>query len=107
MKNLSQLMKQAQQMQAKMQEMQQKLEAMTVEGAAGGGLIKITMTCKGEVTALKIDPSLVNKDEVEILEDLITAAINDAKFKANKLMEEEMSKLTGGMSLPGGMKLPF
>lgn len=107
MKNLSQLMKQAQQMQAKMQEMQQKLDGMTVEGAAGGGLIKVTMTCKGEVITLKIDPSLVNKDEVEILEDLVTAAMNDAKFKSQKLMEEEMAKLTGGLSLPGGMKLPF
>lgn len=107
MKNLSQLMKQAQQMQAKMQEMQQKLDAMTVEGASGGGLIKVTMTCKGELTALKIDPSLVNKEDVEMLEDLVMAAINDAKFKSQKLMEEEMVKLTGGMSLPGGMKLPF
>lgn len=107
MTNLTQLMKQAQQMQAKMQEMQQKLDGMTVDGSSGGGMVKVTITCKGEVTSLKIDPSLVNKDEVEILEDLIVAAINDAKAKAQKLTEEEMSKLTGGLNLPGGMKLPF
>ena len=107
MKNLTQLMKQAQQMQTKMQEMQQKLESMMVDGCAGGGLVKVTMTCKGELSSLKIDESLVNKEEVEILEDLIVAAINDAKAKAQKLMDEEMAKLTGGLNLPGGMKLPF
>jgi DNA-binding YbaB/EbfC family protein len=107
MTNLTQLMKQAQQMQAKMQEAQQKLETMVVEGTAGGGLIKVTMTCKGEVTALKIDPSLVNKEEIDMLEDLLIACLNDAKAKSQKLMEEEMSKVTGGLQLPGGMKLPF
>ena len=107
MTNLTQLMKQAQQMQAKMQEMQEKLGSMTVEGTAGGGLIKVTMTCKGDVTALTIDPSLVNKEEVDMLEDLLIAGLNDAKAKSQKLMEEEMSKATGGFQLPGGMKLPF
>src|SRR6478752_9104088 len=104
MTNLTQLMKQAQQMQAKMQEMQEKLGSMTVEGTAGGGLIKVTMTCKGDVTALTIDPSLVNKEEVDMLEDLLIAGLNDAKAKSQKLMEEEMSKATGGFQLPGGMK---
>ena len=107
MKNIAQLMKQAQQMQSKMQEVQAKLDEMTVEGTSGGGMVNVTMTCKGEVKKLKIDPSLVDKDEIEMLEDLITAALNDAKAKAQTLMDEEVKKVTGGLGLPGGMKLPF
>ena len=102
MTNIGQLMKQAQQMQKKMQDVQAKLDEMTVEGTAGGG-----MTCKGEVQKLTIDPSLDDKDEIEMLEDLITAALNDAKGKAQALMDKEMASVTGGMGLPGGMKLPF
>lgn len=107
MTNIGQLMKQAQQMQKKMQDVQAKLDEMTVEGTAGGGMINVVMTCKGEVQKLTIDPSLVDKDEIEMLEDLITAAMNDAKGKAQALMDKEMASVTGGMGLPGGMKLPF
>jgi hypothetical protein len=107
MKNLGQLMKQAQQMQAKMAEMQEQLGRMEVEGAAGGGLVRATITGKGEVKQLKIEPSLVDPREVEVLEDLIVAAINDARTKADSAAAEEMKKLTGGLNLPPGMKLPF
>ena len=107
MKNIGQMMKQAQQMQAKMQEAQQKLDDMTVQGNAGGAMVQVTMTCKGEVKKLKLDPSLVDVNEIEMLEDLITAALNDARSKAQEKTEEEMGKVTAGMGLPGGMKLPF
>ncbi|MBL8834950.1 MAG: YbaB/EbfC family nucleoid-associated protein [Alphaproteobacteria bacterium] len=107
MKNLGNLMKQAQQMQAKMQEMQQRLAEMEVEGASGGGMIKVTATGKGDVKRLKIDKSLVDPNDVEVLEDLIVAAINDARSKADAMSVEEMQKLTGGLNLPPGIKLPF
>jgi hypothetical protein len=107
MKNLGQLMKQAQAMQAKMAEMQEQLGRMEVEGAAGGGLVKVTVTGKGDVKKLKIEPSLVDPKEVEVLEDLVVAAINDARGKAETAAAEEMKKLTGGLNLPPGMKLPF
>lgn len=107
MNYIGQLMKQAQQMQAKMEEIQKELENTTVEGTAGGGMVTATVTGKGVVKTLKIDPSLVDKDEVEMLEDLIIAALNDAKSKAEERAAEEMSKLTGGFQLPEGMKLPF
>ncbi len=107
MKNLGQMMKQAQQMQAKMAEMQEGLEAMKISGGSGGGLVSVTLNGKGEVRAIKIDPSLVTADEVEVLEDLVTAAFNDAKTKVEAHMQEEMTKLTGGLNLPPGMNLPF
>jgi DNA-binding YbaB/EbfC family protein len=107
MKNLGNLMKQAQQMQAKMAEMQERLAQTEVEGAAGGGLVRATVTGKGEVKRLKIEPSLVDPKEVEVMEDLIVAAINDARSKADAAAAEEMKKMTGGLSLPPGMKLPF
>ncbi|HEX9465013.1 MAG TPA: YbaB/EbfC family nucleoid-associated protein [Alphaproteobacteria bacterium] len=107
MKNLGQLMKQAQQVQAKMAEMQEKLAAMEVEGAAGGGLVRATVTGKGELKRLKIEPSLVDPKDVEVLEDLIVAAVNDARGKIDALTADEMKKLTGGIPLPPGMKLPF
>jgi nucleoid-associated protein EbfC len=107
MKNLGQLMKQASQMQAKMAEMQEKLAMLEVEGAAGGGLVKATVNGKGEVKRLKIDPSLVDPKEVEVLEDLIVAALNDARGKVDATAAAEMQKLTGGLNLPPGMKLPF
>ena len=106
MKNLGQLMKQAQQMQQKMAEMQSKMDAMEITGSAGAGLVQITITGKSEMRALKIDPSLVDHQEVEVLEDLIIAAFNDAKAKQEALMADEMGKVTGGMNIPG-MKLPF
>jgi len=107
MKNLGNLMKQAQQMQAKMADMQAKMGEMEVEGASGGGMVKVVITGKGEARRLKIDPSLVVPDDVEMLEDLIVAAYNDARVKADSMMQSEMSKLTAGLPLPPGMKLPF
>lgn len=107
MKNLGNLMKQAQQMQAKMGEMQAKMGEMEVEGASGGGMVKVVVTGKGEARRLKIDPSLLVPDDVEMLEDLIVAAYNDARGKADSMMQSEMSKLTAGLPLPPGMKLPF
>jgi DNA-binding YbaB/EbfC family protein len=107
MKNLGNLMKQASQMQAKMQEMQARLAEMEIEGAAGGGLVKATVSGKGEVKRLKIDPSLVDPKDVEVLEDLVVAAIADGRSKADALAVEEMQKLTGGLGLPPGLKLPF
>lgn len=107
MKNLGNLMKQAQQMQSKMAEMQAKLGEMEVTGASGGGMLKVTLNGKFELKGIKIDPSLVTPDDVEVLEDLIVAAFNDAKGKAEAAMQEEMQKVTGGLNLPAGMKLPF
>lgn len=107
MKNIGQLMKQAQEMQTKMAEMQKELEKITVEGASGGGMVKVTVNCKGDVQSLKIDPSIVDASDVEMLEDLVVAALNDAKTKAEARTAEEMSKITGGLNLPGGMNLPF
>ena len=107
MKNLSQLMKQAQEMQDKMAEMQDSLVSIEIEGVAGAGLVKVTLNGKGEMRRLHIDPTLANPDEAEILEDLIVAAHNDAKGKIEDRVQEETQKLMGGMSLPPGMKFPF
>ncbi len=107
MKNLGQMMKQAQEMQAKMAEMQEKLANLEVGGSAGGGMVTVTLNGKGEMRGLKIDPALVNPEEVEVLEDLILAATNDARAKVEARAAEEMQKLTGGIQLPPGMKLPF
>ena len=107
MKNLGQMMKQAQQMQAKMAELQEKLAVAEMTGVAGGGLVQVTMNGKGELRTVKIDPGLLAPDDVEVLEDLIVAAANDAKAKVESHVAEEMQKLTGGIALPPGMKLPF
>jgi len=107
MKNIQNLMKQAQEMQTRMQEMQTKLEGEKVDGTSGGGMVKAVVTGKGIVISVKIDPSLIVPDDKEMLEDLVVAAINDAKVKAQHLMDQQMSQLTGGMGLPAGMKLPF
>ncbi len=107
MKNLGNLMKQAQEMQGKMAAMQERMGAMEIDGASGGGLVKATITGKGELKRLKIEPSLVDPKEVEVLEDLIVAAINDARAKVDIAAAEEMKKVTGGLALPPGMKLPF
>ena len=107
MKNIAGLMKQASQMQAKMQEMQAKLEAVEVEGAAGAGLVTLRLSGKGELRGLKIDPKLIDPAEAEMLEDLIVAAHADAKRKLESVTAEEMQKVTGGLQLPPGMKLPF
>ena len=106
MKNLSQMMKQAQEMQGKMQEMQARLEEMEMIGQAGAGMVSVILNGKGEMRGLKMDASL--KDgEIEVMEDLIIAAHNDAKRRVEEHTQEEMSKLTGGLNLPEGLKLPF
>jgi nucleoid-associated protein EbfC len=107
MKNLAGLMKQASQMQAKMQEMQEKLESMEVEGASGAGMVAVTLNGRGEMKRVKIDPKLADPAEMEMVEDLIVAAHADAKRKIETMTSEEMQKITGGMQLPPGMKLPF
>jgi DNA-binding YbaB/EbfC family protein len=107
MKNLGQLMKQAQAMQEKMAEMQAQLEAVEMTGVAGGGMVQLVLNGKGDVKRVKIDKAVVDPTDVEVLEDLIVAAFNDARAKVNAHAESEMHKLTGGLQLPGGMKLPF
>lgn len=102
MKNLADIMKQAGQMQARMTEMQARLEATTIEGQSGGGMVKVKMTGKAVVTGLDIDPLLLKADEKEILEDLIIAALADAKTKTENIMAAEMKTVTGGMPLPPG-----
>ena len=107
MVNLGNMMKQAQQLQKKMAEAQNKLNDIEVEGTSGGGLIKVIATAKGVFKRISIADSLIKQDEKEILEDLIVAAINDAKEKGEAAAQEEMKNLTGGLPLPPGMKLPF
>tara|TARA_B100001769_G_C22072139_1_gene577140 strand:- start:745 stop:1068 length:324 start_codon:yes stop_codon:yes gene_type:complete len=107
MVNFGNMMKQAQQLQKKMAEAQDKLNEIEVEGTSGGGVVKVTATAKGVFKRIYIDDSLLQKDEKEILEDLIIAAINDAKQKGETVAQEEMKSLTGGLPLPPGMKLPF
>jgi len=107
MKNLGNLMKQAQQMQEKMAELQANLAEVEVSGGAGGGMIQVTANGKGEVRRIRIDPALVKPEEVAVLEDLLVAACNDARNKAEAMAQDEMRKLTGGLSLPPGLKLPF
>jgi len=109
MKNLGNMLKQAQQMQTRMAEMQAKLEATLVDGQAGGGMVKVALTGKGDLKRVSIDPSLM--DDREVLEDLLVAAHADAKQKVEAQMAEEMQKATAGLNLPGGLpgglKLPF
>jgi DNA-binding YbaB/EbfC family protein len=107
MKNLAGLMKQASQMQEKMAEMQSRMEALEVEGAAGAGMVTLTMNGKGDVKAVKVDPKLLDPSDAETLQDLFVAAHADARRKVDALNAEEMAKVTGGLQLPGGMKLPF
>ncbi len=101
------MMKKAQAMQAKLQEAQDELGRIEVEGASGGGMVSITMTAKGELKAVRIDPSLMTPADKEMLEDLIMAAFADAKGKAERVAVEKMQALTAGLALPPGMKLPF
>ena len=107
MKNqLAGLMKQAQQMQDSMKRAQEELALLEVEGQAGAGLVKVTMTCRHDVKRVKIDPSLLAEDR-DMLEDLVAAAMNDAVRRAESTTQEKMSGLTSGMPLPPGFKLPF
>ena len=99
------MMKQAAQLQSKMQALQAELDEMTIEGAAGGGLVTVTLTGKGDLKSTRIDASLMKPDETEILEDLLVAAHADAKRKSEAVLQEKMKALTGGLPLPPGMKL--
>jgi DNA-binding YbaB/EbfC family protein len=105
MRDMMGLMKQAQQMQQKMADVQAELDVIEVEGAAGGGMVSVTMTAKGALKAVRIDPSLIVPDEREIIEDLIVAACADARGRADRLMQERMAEITKGLPIPPGMKL--
>ena len=105
MKNIGKMLKQAQAMQTKMAELQESLGTLEVEGTAGGGLVRVTLTGKGEMRRLSIDPALVKDDEVEVLEDLIVAAFNDGKARVEQLVQERMAEVTGGLKLPPGLDL--
>jgi len=105
MKNFAGMMKQAQELQGRMAELQAEMERTRVEGQSGGGLVVLTLNGKGELVGVKIDASLLKPDEVEILEDLIVAAHTDAKAKVERLLQEKMQTLTGGLPLPPGLKL--
>ena len=107
MKDLMGMMKAAQEMKGRMEEFQNKVAEMTIEGHSGGGLVTVTLTGKGEMRGLKIDPSLFKEDDVSVLEDLILAAHNDAKSKAETEMNAKMQEMTAGLPLPPGMKFPF
>lgn len=107
MKNLGQMMKQAQEMQARMAELQTCLQEIEMNGAAAGGMVQVTLNGKGELRKVKIDKSLMDPKETDVLEDLLVAAFSDAKNRVETHVAEEMSKLTGGLKLPPGMKLPF
>ena len=104
---MSQIMKQAKAMQEKMAEMQKKIEETEIEGSSGGGVVKIVMNGKHEVKNLFIDPSIVNSDEKEVLEDLIIAALNDVNKKIAESTNDQLGSISGGMGLPPGLKLPF
>ncbi len=101
MKDIGKLLKQAQQMQAKMAEMQERLAEKTIESSAGGGMVKLTMNGRHEVISLKIDPEVVDPADVEMLEDLVIAAVNEARSRIDEMVKAEMSSLTGGISMPG------
>ena len=107
MKNLGKMMKQAQEMQSKMAKMQEDLQASEHTGTSGGDLVNVTLNGKFEMRSLKIDPSIFNDSDAEMVEDLIVAAFNDAKRKVDEFNKTEMAKLTGGLNLPEGMNLPF
>ena len=107
MTDFNNMLKQAQELQKKMADAQKKVEELEAEGTSGGGLVKVKINGKNVITSVSIDESLISKDEKEILEDLVVAALNDARENVQKKISEEMSKLTGGLKLPPGMKLPF
>ncbi|MGY6644690.1 MAG: YbaB/EbfC family nucleoid-associated protein [Salinarimonas sp.] len=105
MKDLMGLMKQAQAMQERMQAMQAEMDEIEVEGQAGGGAVKVTMSAKGMMRGVSIDASLMNPEEKEIVEDLVVAAVNDARAKGERQVQERMAEITQGLPLPPGMKL--
>ena len=105
--DMAKVMKQAQEMQAKMADAQARLDEITVEGEAGAGMVKATVSAKGELRGLAIDPTLFNPDDREIVEDLIVAAVKDGQARAADRAQEEMGKVTEGLNLPEGFKMPF
>lgn len=105
MKDLMGMMKQVKDMQDRMQRLQDELGALEITGSSGGGLVSVTLTGKGDMKGVKIDPSLLKPDDAEIIEDLIVAAMADAKGKVEARLQEKMSEVTGGLPLPPGMKL--
>ena len=105
--NVQKMMKQAQKMQEQLQKAQEEAENRASEGTAGGGMVTVTINGKGKLLKLNVDPSIVDPDDKEMMEDLIIAAFNDAKQKADDAMADAMSSIAGGMQLPPGMKLPF
>ncbi|MBL8565082.1 MAG: YbaB/EbfC family nucleoid-associated protein [Hyphomicrobiaceae bacterium] len=105
MKDLMGMMKQVRDMQARMQKVQEELEALEIAGSSGGGLVAVTLTGKGDLKRVRIDPGLLKPEEVEIVEDLIVAAMQDAKGKVEAAVQERMQSVTGGLPLPPGMKL--
>ncbi len=107
MTNFGQMMKKAQEFQSRMGEMRETLADLEFTGGAGGGKVEVTLNGKGEARKIRIDPSLIEGGEAEVLEDLILAAFNDAKGKQEQVVREKMSELTGGLPLPPGMQLPF
>ena len=100
-KGLGNILKQAQQMHSKISQLQEEMAAKTVEASSGGGMVTIVMNGKQEILSLRIDPEVVNREEVEMLQDLIAAAMNEAIRKSHEMMTEEMKKVTGGLSIPG------
>ena len=105
-KNIGNMMKQIQQMQAKMEELQAELEKATVEASAGGGMVKVVANGRQEILSVTIDPEVVDKEEIEMLQDLIVAAVNQARDKVQEMQSDQMSSLTGGLNIPG-LNLPF
>jgi len=101
------MMKKAEELQSKMAAMQDELGNLVVEGASGGGLVTVSLSGKGDMKGLRIDPSLFKEDDISVIEDLIVTAHNDAKQKAERISAQRMSELTAGLPLPPGMKLPF
>ena len=105
MKNFAEMIKQAQALQGRVADMHAELERTQIEGRSGGGMVVVTLTGKGDMAQVKVDPSLLKPEDAEILEDLIVAAHNDAKTKVEETMKEKMKSLTGGLPLPPGLKL--
>ena len=103
MPNMGNLLKKAQQLQEKMAKLQEELSEKTVETSAGGGMVTVIATGKQEIASIKIDPEVVNQEDIEMLEDLVLAAVNDALFQAKQMASDEMTKLTGGVNIPGLM----
>ena len=107
MQNLQDIMRAAQNVQQQLADAQNKLDQIEVEGAAGGGMVKVRASAKGRIIGVSIDPSLLNPNDKEMIEDLVAAAFNDARAKADKVSNDEMQKMTAGLPLPPGFKMPF